>query len=339
MRLGTFLAAAAICFAIGPTAADAQTKKTDVVRLSYPSGWEALPAIVGIERKLFAKEGLVISGLRAENSIATSGSLVGGSSDFALVPQRTLLTLAAAKQPFHIVGMNGWGAEMELVVPAKDKTTKSIMDLKGKRLAVGRGSEALPALMRLLNQKKLTLTDIKVLQMPGVRAIRSLRAGQADAVFEMRALTSAMVQSGQARTVMSNKQITDTIGRIGAAPLLVNARFAKEYPDTVQRFMNAWVRALAHIRGDPEDAAQLLVIYFHRQGTKFPVKTAQSWVNMVRYNRVAWTKQDVADAEYSGWGLVAGKVLKVQPKLDGYVRNEFAEKALESLRASVRKKN
>lgn len=338
MRLGVFLAAAVICFTAGPGVADAQTKKLEIVRLSYPAGWEALPAIVGIERKLFAREGLVVNGLRSENSLATSGSLIGGSSDFAMVPQRTLLTLAAAKQPFYIVGMNGWGAEMELVVPAKDKTTKSIMDLKGKRLAVGRGSEALPALMRLLNQKKMTLKDIKVLQMRGVQAIRSLRKGQADAVFEVRTLTGAMVQSKQARTVMSNQQVTDAIGRIGATPLLVNAAFAKKYPGTVQRFMNAWVRALAHIRGDPEDAARLLVIYFHRQGTKFPIKTARAWISMVRYTRVVWTKEDVADAEYSGWGLVAGRVLKVQPKLNGYVRNKFAKKALASLRRSVQKK-
>jgi hypothetical protein len=41
----------------------------------------------------------------------------------------------------------------------------------------------------------------------------------------------------------------------------------------------------------------------------------------------------VADAEFNGWGLKEGGVLKVLPKLDGVVENRFAQQAVKRLGA------
>ncbi len=58
---------------------------------------------------------------------------------------------------------------------------------------------------------------------------------------------------------------------------------------------------------------------------------ARSWVGYTHYDRYTWSENDSVDAEYNGWGLKEGQVLKVAPELDGYIDNRFAEKAWERL--------
>lgn len=92
---------AVLCFA-----ESVQGEEWKLVRFSYSSGWDALPAIVAIERGFFAKEQLVVSGLTATSAEVVANSLVNGSTDVAALPQRTLLALAAIQLPVRIVSMN-----------------------------------------------------------------------------------------------------------------------------------------------------------------------------------------------------------------------------------------
>ena len=109
-------------------------------------------------------------------------------------------------------------------------------------------------------------------------------------------------------------------------------------PETVQKFVNAWVKALFYIQQDPKDAARLLQIFFHRQGVPVSKKLAASWVGMTRYDRYIWSPADIADAEYNGWGLKEGGVLKIIPKVGGFTDNRFALKALEKIKKAPLKK-
>lgn len=327
------------CVAISSASVGAQ-EKTTLVRLSHSSGWDALPAVVALERGLFAQEGLVVSNLPVSNSLAVIQSVSTGSSDFALVPQRTLLVMAAGKLKFGIVSVGSWGAQMELVVPTSDKKTKRLADLKGKRIALTRGSEAFPVLVRLLNRDRLRPSDVKILQMSTSQVTNSIKAKTADAVFDLRYLTSAITQRKEGRVAFSNNDITKAIGRIGATALIVNDRVLQregKKSKTVQRFVNAWVKALAYIRQDPKDSAVLLRIFLHRQGVKTPKGITEFWLKLARYDRYTWSKPAVTDAEYNGWGLKTGGILKVQPKIAGYVRNEFAKRSMKALQTTAPK--
>ncbi len=312
-------------------AATESRAQDNLVRLTYSTGWDALPALVGIDRGFFAAEGLVVNGLQANNTAGAIQSVVVGSSDFALLPQRAMLVMAAEELDFAVVSMNGWGTEMELVVPSADTATKSVKDLKGKTILTVSGSEALPALIRLLNAAQLAVNDVTIAQVQPNQLVQLFQQPDSHAVFDTRHYTKALVDNQSGRTVMSNNDVEKTIGRIGASPLIANKSTLETDAGKVQRFLNAWVRSLAYIREDPEDAAAVLQIFFHRQGLKLETELAKSWIGMTRYDRYTWSAGDVADAEYNGWGLMTGQVLKVQPKLNGYIDNRFAEAAAKQL--------
>jgi hypothetical protein len=52
-----------------------------------------------------------------------------------------------------------------------------------------------------------------------------------------------------------------------------------------------------------------------------------------------WTPNDTTDAEYNGWGLKEGGILKVLPKLEGFVDNRFAEAAVKRLESAKESAN
>ncbi len=305
-----------------------------LARLSFSSGWDALPSVVTIERGFFAEEKLVVSGLAVSSAQHVVNSVAAGSTDFAAVPQRTLLAMAALKMPVKVVSMNGWGTEMELVVPKNDTIVKSIADLRNRTIAVGVGSEAYPILIRLLNKAKMRPKDVTIKTLPGADLTRALQSKAAAAVLESRHFTSALVESGQARPVLTHKDIVKALGLIEAGPLIVRQDIIEKEPATVQKFLNAWIKGLKYIEQDPEDAARLLQIFFHRQGAKVSEEMARSWIAMTHYDRFSWSPAEVADAEFNGWGLKEGGALKVIPKLDGYVENRFAQEALKRIAGS-----
>lgn len=307
-----------------------------LARFSFGSGWDAVPAIVAIDRGFFAEEGLVVDGLARSYEGTVAQSLVAGSTDFATVPQRTLLVMAALQLPLKVIAMNGWGTEVEVVVPKGETAIKTAAHLKGKTIGLGPASEVYPILIRLLNKAKLGLTDVKIKHLSPNDLTRAFKdnARLVDAVIESRHYTATLVETGEAQVALSNKDIVSAIGVIGAAPLVTRTALIDKEPATVQKFVSAWVKAFAYIQQDPDDAARLMTIFFHRQGVvNVQHALVNSWLGMTRYNRAVWSKDDLTDAEYNGWALKEGGILKVAPKLDGYVENRFAEEAQKRLAA------
>ena len=302
--------------------------ESGLVRFTYTSGLDALPAIVGIERGYFAREGLTVSATRVADPGAAMASVASGSSDFALMPQRALLRLTARMAgDFKIVAMGSWGAEMELVVAAEDTTSMDIAGFKGKRVGVGADSEAFAVLIRMLDQARMRHRDVTIVELPAAELAQALSDGRIDGVLEGREITSVITARKLGRVVMDGDAVTRAIGRIGAVPLIANGAVVAARRTTVQSFINGWGRALAHIRQDPGDAAVLLRILMHRRGATLPVASARSWIAMRRYDRLAWTESAIADANYNAWGLFTGGKIRAQPRIGGYVDNEFAEKA------------
>lgn len=317
---------------VGIARSDAQDQPR-LVRLSFSSGWDALPAVVAIERGFLAQEGVIASSLAVSSAEAVINSLAAGSTDFAVVPQRTFLVMVAAKAPIKVIGMSGWGTDMELVVK-KGSPIKGVADLKGKKVAITQGSEAFPILIRLLNQAKLKPGDVKITQITGDQLTQVFVKNTADAVFETRHFTGALVKTGGAVVAVKPEDVTKTVGTITGRPLVAGNKVIEKESDTVQRVVNAWIKALTYIQQDPKDSARLLRIFFHRQGVTITDEMATAWVGATKYDLYMWTKEAIADAEYNAWGLKTGKILKVAPKLDGFVENRFVIAASKALNGS-----
>lgn len=333
MSARIWLATLCALLALAPASgrADSETRDLKLVRLTFGYGWDALPALAALERGFFAAEGLLVSGMAIGSAQAVMNSLSTGTTDIAVVPQRTLLVMAAAKLPVTVVGMSGWGTRFALLVRRDLKDVKTLADLKGRTIAVGQGAEEHPALMRLLNANGLGPSDVEIRMLTAEPLSKTFEDPEIDAICASGHYTDRILEKGDARYLATHEQIVESIGYLGATPLVVSNELLDANPGTVQRIVTAWIKALRHLESDPDDAMKILQIFFHRQGVSVPDEQARAWVKMTRYDRYLWSDADVSDAEYNGWGLVEGGILKVQPELDHFVDNRFAQTALREI--------
>jgi ABC-type nitrate/sulfonate/bicarbonate transport system substrate-binding protein len=328
MKLAKLLLPIVILLAAVPSAI---AKDWSLVRFTYSSGWDALPAIVAQERGFFAEQGLVVSGMPVASAKTVAVSLGVGTTDLAAVPQETLLTMLGAQIPVTVVSMGGCCVPMELVVPAADTKTTSVESLKGKTIGISQGSPAFPILIRLLNRARLRPSDVKIKFLPAARLTNAFKEKLADAVFDTQHFTTTLTLTKQGRVAVSAETVAKELGNIDAMPLVVRTDLITKEPAVVQKFVNAWIKAQVYIGQDPKDAAKLLQIFFHRQGVPVSDGLALSWVSMTKYNRYVWGKAEVADAEYNSWAIKTGGLTKTEVKLAGAVNNSFSERAYAQL--------
>lgn len=299
----------------------------ELIRLSFGTGFEALPAIVAQERGFFVQEELIISGFASPTARVLAQSLASGTTDFAATDQRTLLLMAGAEVPVKVVAMSNWDTKLDLIIPAGSRDIRSIEDLETRTVAVASGSEAYPTLIRLLDQADLGPSDVNIQVLAATDVAAAIRENRAAAALAARPLTVELLGSGEARPLLSYDEIVGALGVVGAQPVVARQQLIEEEPDIVQRFLNAWVKGLVYIQQDPDDAASLLQIFMHRQGTAIAKDVARAWIDMTRYDRYSWSSRDIADTEYNAWALEKGNIFKQAPSLDGYVDNRFAEQA------------
>ena len=119
--------------------APAQSKKP-LVRLNYSGSIYATTSVVGLEKGFFDQEGLIVNAAPESSGQVALQALIGGSTDFAVGANVRPIQALAQGLPVKVIALSTWGFAGYVLVPAKDTTTKSLEDLKGKTLAAQVGS-------------------------------------------------------------------------------------------------------------------------------------------------------------------------------------------------------
>ena len=97
-----------------------------------------------------------------ESGPALTEALKAGAIDIGQVGEAPPIFAAAAKIPFSIVGTSAPIPQGEAVLVKKAKGYKSFADLRGRTVALNKGSNVHWLLVKLLAANNMTLTDINV---------------------------------------------------------------------------------------------------------------------------------------------------------------------------------
>jgi len=135
-------------------------------------------------------------------------------------------------------------------------TARSLEDLKGKRVAVFKGTNLQLAFENVLLAKGLKDSDFKVINMSTADGDAALISGDIDAL-----VTGAdifpLVDRGVAKVIYDTKN-PPHVGRL--SHLLVTEEFASKYPKLVQRFVNAALKSNVWTT-DPKNKAAVYQIW------------------------------------------------------------------------------
>jgi sulfonate transport system substrate-binding protein len=184
----------------------------------------------GLLEKEFAKDGIGIRWVQTLGSNKALEFLNAGSIDFGSSAGAAALVSKINSNPIksiYVYSQPEWTA----LVTRKDTTIQKIADLKGKRVAVTRGTDPHIFLVRALQSVKLTEKDITPVLLQHPDGKTALIRGDVDAWAGLDPMMAQAEVEDGARLFYRNKN-ANTWGILN-----VREEFLKDHPDLVRRVL------------------------------------------------------------------------------------------------------
>jgi sulfonate transport system substrate-binding protein len=206
----------------------------------------------GILERALAQDGISVRWVQSLGSNKALEFLNAGSLDFGSTAGAAALIGRVNGNPIKAVYVYS-RPEWTALVARKDSPVASVADLKGKRIAVTRGTDPHIFLVRALRGAGLTERDVRLVLLQHPDGRTALERGDVDAWAGLDPLMAAAEIEGGARLFHRNAEANSW------GILNVREAFAREHPALVRRVIEAYEEARAWALANPAELKQLLV--------------------------------------------------------------------------------
>ena len=212
----------------------------------------------GLLEKEFAKDGITIRWVQSAGSNKALEFLNASSLDFGSTAGSAALVAKINGNPIksiYVYSRPEWTA----LVAGKNSNITKIEDLKGKRVAVTRGTDPHIFLVRALHSVKLTDKDITPVLLQHADGKAALIRGDVDAWAGLDPMMAAAELEDGAKLFYRNKD-ANTWGILN-----VREQFLKQNPELVQRVLKVYEDARKWSLANPDEVKRVFI-----QVTKLP---------------------------------------------------------------------
>ncbi|HTP65916.1 MAG TPA: aliphatic sulfonate ABC transporter substrate-binding protein [Geobacteraceae bacterium] len=180
-------------------------------------------------------------------------SFASGQQDIGFLGDTPAIIGKAAGIDTHIIGITASGPRsLAVIVPTKSGI-RSPRDLKGKKVAVVKGSYAHHLLVLVLQKVGLTTSEIELINLSQADIATSIINGNIDAAAVWEPLITRLESQGQARV------LTDGTGiKKGVLVIVATSEIASRNREEAKALLRAYQRGARFIRSNPREAAQLI---------------------------------------------------------------------------------
>ncbi|GLI25219.1 sulfonate transport system substrate-binding protein [Xanthobacter flavus] len=248
-------ASALLCLALLAVPAAAET----VIRFGHPGvGAEQRPYSYGDAttyaraRQLIEKEFADDKDVKIEWTFfrgagpALNESVASGQLDFFLLGDLPAIVGRARGLKHKFIFATGRNNPIFLAVPT-DSTITKVEDVKGKKVALFKGTNLQNATDRILALHGLSEKDVRFINLDANAAVAALTSGNVDAVFGGQEYLP-LAAKGVVKIVYTTKGDDPTLGRNSS--YFVTEAFAAAHPDLTQRVVTAFIKAAHFISQD-----------------------------------------------------------------------------------------
>ena len=255
-RFGWTMAAIAFGAVLALGVIPGNTAEKLAVARSSASGFTFDPLNIGIEKGIYAKNGLDVQMSVMEGSAKLHQAMLAGAIDIGLGAGTDIAFLVKGS-PETAVGAVMIGAGIYGLVLGPNSQIHTVADLKGKKIGVSTiGSLTQWLVLRLVQQQGWKRDDITMVTV-GSNATgqtAALETHQIDAVMGAAALGWQLETQKRGRLLIPASQIVSNF--------LMNAAFASdkliaERPDAVRAFLKGWYETVAYMRANRAETVKL----------------------------------------------------------------------------------
>ncbi|MBB4960085.1 ABC transporter substrate-binding protein [Micromonospora polyrhachis] len=268
-RLGTLAALAAVAVAtLGTTGCGSDDSATAnggpvTLRLGYFPNITHAPAVVGVERGIFAEK--LGSNVKLDTKTFNAGpaaieAIFSGALDATYIgPNPTVNAHSKSKgDAVRVISGAASGGVALVVKPGID----SAEDLRGKKIATPQlGNTQDVAIRHWLKEKGLRTTregggDVQIVPQENAQTVETFGTGAIDGAWVPEPFVSRLVNAGGKVLVDERDLWPDK--RFVITNLIVSTKFLKAHPDVVRKLVEGQVAANEFVNSRPDEAQQAI---------------------------------------------------------------------------------
>lgn len=220
------------------------------IKIGFQTGEINVILSYAIGSGLFKAAGLDVKLTGFPAGPAMLPALAAGEVDVAWMGEFPAVTGYANGLPLEILFMERIDATNVRLAANPAGITK-LEDLKGKKLGVALGSTSHYHTLRALEQAKLKVSDLTLVNLTPANMPPAYSAGQIDAAFVWEPNVGA-IERGGAKPIANTK----SLGMITGGVWVARKAFTGGSPETVQIFLKAWDKAQKDYKAKPAEVRQ-----------------------------------------------------------------------------------
>ncbi|OBJ03257.1 ABC transporter substrate-binding protein [Mycobacterium sp. 1482292.6] len=259
--LTTMAMAAAIVAAASACGSSNGTATAKDLHLDY-AYYNPLSLVIR-DQHLLEKQGYNVTWVLSQGSNKANEGLRSKALDFGSTGGSPALLARANGTPIKTVDVYAKGEWTALVV-AKNSPINSVADLKGKKVAVTKGTDPYFFLLQSLATAGLSPADIEVVNLQHADGKTALERGDVDAWSGLDPFMAETIQQQGSRIIYRNPDFNS------GGVLNVREDFVSAHPDSVQLVVNTYEEARKWATKHPAELAALLA-----SQAKVPLSVAQ----------------------------------------------------------------
>lgn len=241
---------------VSATPSEAPVTQSDVTFLMdfLASGWHA-PAYAGVAQGFFEEEGFEVTVQPGQGSVDGATKVAANAAQFAQIDSVSAMNAIAEGGDLLLVGVIDQEFPGGLCYISERQTIDDFGDLMGLRIGSSEGDAYMVPLPGLVEEAGHDPAGYEHIVMTPATYTGALISDQIDAYACSRAtfIPGSDAVASEGLTLEMFRYVDTGFGPIGHA-LVVHGELAREDPDLVQRFVNAWANSHVWAWANPEAA-------------------------------------------------------------------------------------
>lgn len=298
------------------------------------SGYDGLTVKLGIqgsgglfgkarEEKWFEQEfeklGVKVEWVEFLSGPPMTEAMASNRLDFAVLGNMPIIAAQAADIPFKVISQTLEGKNNVAIIVPEGSKAQAIEDLKGKKVAVVKGSNAFNFLYRGLDEAGLKTTDVEIIQLQPDEAQAAFDSGGVDAWATWDPYISLNTVTGKAKVLTDGEQLNV----LSPSYAIVHDEFAKKYPELVTLYLQVLNKTIEWEENNTQEALER-----YSKERNVPVEVIEGTlergklINIPVSDEIIAEQQKTADFQYSL------KTIRKEIDVKEVFDNQYIEEAL-----------
>jgi NitT/TauT family transport system substrate-binding protein len=234
----------------GPAAAEP-------LKLAYGSKWIGWgPFYIAAQKGYFEDEGLEVEVVYMDWDTPQAGfdALAAKQIDGRFTALDEAALYWSAETPYAVMLATDVSSGGDGVLVRKDRNITSVEGLRGKKIGLWLTTPSHFLFSYLLQQNGMSEEDVTLVDLPAEDAAAAVVAGEVDAAVTWSPSLGKAAEDPNVEILLTSK---DTPGLIADVLIMRKEALASD-PETCQRLVRAWNRAVEYQRANPDEGAAIM---------------------------------------------------------------------------------